>query len=78
MNVCDDGASIITFRDAWSATKDHEGGSPTSADAEWLEHCRAREFAERAAAKNASSIEARRIHQQLAQAYARMIQRAGG
>ena len=34
---------------------------------------RARERAERAAAKNATSIAARRVHQQLAEAYAKLL-----
>ena len=37
------------------------------------EYYRARERAERTAAKNASCPEARRAHQELAQAYARLI-----
>ena len=53
-------------------------GGPSRADDEWLDHCKAREVAERAAAKNATSIRAHAIHQELAQAYARIIQRAGG
>jgi hypothetical protein len=36
----------------------------------WIDQCRARELAERAAAKRASSIADRRMHQELAQAYA--------
>jgi hypothetical protein len=38
------------------------------------EYYRARECAERAAAKSASCPEARRAHQELAQAYAKLVQ----
>lgn len=41
---------------------------PDSAD-----YYRARERAERAAAKNASSLAARRVHQLLAEAYAKLL-----
>ena len=37
------------------------------------EYYRARELAERAAAKTASCAEARRAHEEMAQAYARLI-----
>jgi hypothetical protein len=39
----------------------------------WIDQCRARELAERAAAKRASSIDERRMHQELAQAYASLV-----
>jgi len=39
------------------------------------DYFRRRELAERAAAKQASSEAARRIHQQLAQSYAEMVQK---
>jgi hypothetical protein len=38
------------------------------------EYYRTRERAERAAAKNATSVAARRVHQELAEAYARRMQ----
>jgi len=40
---------------------------------DWIDQCRARELAERAAAKRASSIDERRMHQELAQAYASLV-----
>jgi hypothetical protein len=77
MNVCDDGGPIVIFRDDWSLRNTSENDKPKLAeDVEWIDHCRARELAERAAAKHASSARARRVHQELAQAYARMIRRA--
>jgi hypothetical protein len=42
-------------------------------DEESLDYLRRRELAERAAAKNALSQTARRIHQELAQGYARRL-----
>jgi hypothetical protein len=78
MNVCHGGGPVIVFRDRWSSRNESELPSAKPVDAEWIDYCRARELAERAAAKKAGSIEARRIHQQLAQAYARMIRRERG
>ncbi len=74
MNVDDDAGGFIIFRAGPFRADEPEPG----ASAEWIEHCRSREFAERAAAKRATCSEARKIHQQLAQAYARMIRGAGG
>lgn len=78
MNNLNDSSSLVVFREDWATrtnpdTRDLE----PDGDLEWVEHCRAREFAERAAAKHAGSDAARRVHQELAQAYARMIRRAG-
>jgi hypothetical protein len=42
-------------------------------DEETLEYLRRREQAERAAAKSASSNVARRVHQELAQAYSELL-----
>ena len=76
MNVSHEGSSIFTFSDNWSSRKVPQPETPEPVDAGWVEHCRARELAERAAAKHATSMAARGIHQELAQAYARMIRRA--
>jgi hypothetical protein len=73
MNVEHDGGGFIIFP---NSRPDEETGAARSADGEWLDHCRSREFAERAAAKHATCTRAREVHQQLAQAYARMINRA--
>ena len=76
MNVCDESGSLIIFRDEWATKNNPEPQSHSpAADAEWADYCRARERAERAAAKRASSIKARRVHQELAQAYASVIRR---
>jgi hypothetical protein len=74
MNVCHGGSSILTFREAGDATNEtHEPLKRQETD-----YCRSRERIERAAAKRATSMEARRVHQELAQAYARIVGQAGG
>jgi hypothetical protein len=77
MNVCDDNGSFVVFRGRWPTSENTESESPEPIDAAWIDHCRARESAERAAAKQTTCVEARRVHQELAQAYARMIEQAG-
>ena len=42
-----------------------------------VDYLRAREMAERAAAKRAQSLAARHVHQELAQHYAELVKRAG-
>ena len=76
MNICHEGGSIVPFTESRAAQRD-EADLPTPVD-EWVDYCRARESAERAAAKNSNSIVARRIHQELAQAYAQLIKRNYG
>ena len=76
MNVFNGGGPIIAFRDSWSRRNEIEPDGARPEDTEWIDYCRARELAERAAAKKASSCQARRVHQELAQAYTRMIRRA--
>lgn len=71
MNVCHDGGPIIAFRNAWDDSR--EEASDARSGERWLDYCRTREAAERAAAKKASSINAQRVHQELALAYARII-----
>lgn len=69
MNVCNDGGSFVTFNDTRGLNDDKlELGT----DEQWIDYCRSREMAERAAAKRASSATARRVHQELAQTYARV------
>ena len=71
MNVSHDPSSLIIFRAA--GARDAEApASPVGED-----YCKVRERAERAAAKSAHSIEARRAHQELAQAYARATRQRG-
>lgn len=73
MNVCNEGGPIVVFRappESRSAVR-----TKTSTDATWMDQVRSRELAERAAAKSARCEAARRVHQELAQAYARMISR---
>ena len=66
---------IVAFRDPWPARIDPAPEPQRPADPEWIDYCRTREFAERAAAKQAGCTQGRRVHQELAQAYARMIHR---
>ena len=47
-------------------------------NSESQDYFRRRERAERAAAKNAATESARRIHQELAQGYAALLRNAGG
>jgi hypothetical protein len=60
-----------------STSPDRAAGSVCVINSEssitWIDQCRARDFAERAAAKRASSIDERRMHQELAQAYASLV-----
>jgi hypothetical protein len=78
LNNLNDSTSLVIFREDWAARNNPDTpASKSVGDLEWVEHCRVREFAERAAAKHAGSDAARRVHQELAQAYARMIRRAG-
>ena len=76
MNNPREPSPIVAFRDPWPARNEPPHQRTAVADAQWIEYCRSREFAERAAAKQAGSTAGRRVHQELAQAYARMIQRA--
>jgi hypothetical protein len=69
MNVEHDGGGFIIFP---NSRPEEETGAAPSGDREWLDHCRSREFAERAAAKHATNSRAREVHQELAQAYARL------
>lgn len=77
VNVCNGGGSIIPFPGSSLSGMAFEAELPHSADPKWLDYCRSREFAERSAAKKATSAAARRIHQDLAQAYALILRDAG-
>ena len=73
MNVCNEGGSIVIFPDEWSSRNEPQHQITHPNDPAWLDYCRAREFAERSAAKQATCVHARRVHQQLAQAYAKAL-----
>ena len=75
MNVCNEGGSLIEFKDPWPLRNQAEPETARSPDPAGLDYYRSRELAERSAAKNARSTAARCIHQTLAQAYARMIRK---
>jgi len=77
VNICNGGGSIIAFTDASPFRKEEQPSDQPASNGEWLDYCRARERHERAAAKNAGSSQARRVHQELAMAYARVIHRGG-
>lgn len=74
MNVCNEGGPLVIFREERAARSNPKTDhlKPASDDG-WVDYCRAREASERAAAKRAASITARRVHQELAQAYARRV-----
>jgi hypothetical protein len=71
LNVSHEAGPIVAFRAPWSAPD--ENSAPAANDSKWLDYCRARERFERAAARRATSMIARGIHQELAQAYARQL-----
>ena len=73
MNVCNEGGPITVFKEPRESRLAVDDKTAPPTDREWLDHCRSREFAERAAAKHASCSRAREVHQELAQAYARMV-----
>jgi hypothetical protein len=71
-----DVAPIVVFRDAyrpWRGSGNHGRNSQGSFDAASTDYWRARERAERAAAKQARSPLARAVHQELAQEYAARV-----
>ena len=70
MNISHEGSSIIAFRDSWPSRLEPQSEPLEPGDPDY---CRARELAERAAAKRAGSVEARRVHQELAQAYPAVV-----
>jgi hypothetical protein len=78
MNVCHEGGTIVAFPDDWTARNEGDPDLRERSGPEWIDYCRARERAERAAAKRAASIDARRVHQELAQAYAQSAKQQRG
>lgn len=66
MNIDNESRSIMTFRAV------DEGKAPPPNPGDDTQFHQARERAERRAAKQATCVEARRIHQELAQAHARL------
>lgn len=71
-----DQAGLIVFKNA--ANGEHGLGAPDALPqgACSVEYLRARERAERAAAKRAQSLAARHVHQELAQHYAQLVRSA--
>jgi hypothetical protein len=76
VNISHDGGPIIAFTSDWCARNEPQDASRSRSDREWIAYCRARQLAESDAAEHASSTRARRIHEELARAYGRMIERA--
>lgn len=72
MNIEKDSGPVLVF----CGMGPDEPPPPISGDESWIDHLRVREQAERGAAKNATSPQARRVHQELAQAYSRIVERA--
>ena len=72
MNIEKDSGAVFVFRDMGP----DEPPSAIAGDESWIDHLRFREQAERSAAKNATCPQARRVHQELAQAYLRVVERA--
>jgi hypothetical protein len=76
VNISNEGGPIVAFRDLWPERADCAAAAQPRCDREWLNYCRARESAERAAAQNAPCPQARHVHRELARAYARLIRDA--
>jgi hypothetical protein len=73
VNISNEGGPVLAFQDSWRAEDPDDPVTTPLLNGEWLAYCREREAQERTAAKNAHSIEARRVHQELAQGYARFV-----
>ena len=76
MTNVENASSMVFFHDR-PGVLEHSAPRADSLEGS-LDYLRARERAERAAAKAARSIKARHVHQELAQCYARRIRQAGG
>ena len=72
MNIDKDTGRLVVFRDIGP----DEPPPPLAGNEAWIDHWRSREMAERRAAKKAQSDEARRAHQELAQAYVERLEQA--
>jgi len=72
MTMIETGGRIIDFREPPRPIEESEDREPPLCK----DYCRVREQTERAAAKSAASLTARRIHQELAQMYAAALRRA--
>ena len=77
MTMVDTPTSFILFHDA-PAADGHVGADDPLSNSQSAEFLRAREQAERAAAKQASSTAARLVHQALAQSCARRLGKVTG
>jgi hypothetical protein len=76
MTMVEGPTGFVIFREPWSAGGDPEPEPAIHSSDVSADYCRARELAERAAAKRATSARARSVHQELAQHYARRALRA--
>lgn len=73
MNAPIDQAGMLVFRGS-VRERGIAGGPDDRSEEVSADYCRKRERAERAAAKRATSLRARSVHQELAQHYARRAQ----
>ena len=70
-------ASLVVFRSSTNGLDEPSTDESGSALAPSVDYLRARERAERAAAKRARSLAARHVHQELAQHYAKLVRHTG-
>ena len=70
-------AGLVVFRNSTNGVNGLCAGDDEPAQDCPVDYLRAREMAERAAAKRAQSMAARHAHQELAQHYAALARRAG-
>jgi hypothetical protein len=68
---------MVVFKSSSNDADAFAAQAALAADDHGVDYLRARERAERAAAKRAQSIAARHVHQELAQHYAELVRRAG-
>ena len=76
MSASDGSGAIFVFKDPVAGEDDNPVA--ITSDTSWREYCERRERVERAAAKRTSSTKARLVHQELAQAYARLARQMEG
>ena len=71
-------AGVVVFRNSANGINGHcaHDDEPVAGSCP-VDYLRARERAERAAAKRAQSLAARHLHQELAQHYAELVRRGG-
>lgn len=71
MTMIEGPTGFLIFREPWGVARNTDREPAASASEGSADYYRAREAAERAAAKRATCVKARSVHQELAQYYAR-------